>query len=68
LQHPEQVDEFLTQCVYLSGAYDKPEGYTALRDRLDESEAARGGPAGRLFYLALPPDVFLSVAQQIKVI
>lgn len=65
-KYPEHVERFLAQCVYIAGAYDQPEGFVKLHAAMTESESKRGGTPGRLFYLALPPDVFPDVAAQIK--
>eukprot|EP00299_Pterocystis_sp_00344_P008135 c2963_g1_i2.p1 GENE.c2963_g1_i2~~c2963_g1_i2.p1 ORF type:complete len:490 (+),score=107.86 c2963_g1_i2:30-1499(+) len=65
-QSEEKLEQFLNQCTYLSGPYDKPDGFQKLAERMTESEVARGGVPGRLFYLALPPNVFPDVAAQIK--
>ncbi len=53
LQEPEWV-AFAERIHYLSANFEDPEGYRALRDRLEQLEAA-GGSANRLFYLATPP-------------
>ena len=46
----------------LQGAYDDAEGWQALAAALDAREAAHVCcPAGRLYYLALPPSVYPEV-------
>jgi glucose-6-phosphate 1-dehydrogenase len=55
-------DEFAGLCFYQRGDYDKPEGYKALKKRLDALDNERGGvPCNRLFYLAIPPEVYAPV-------
>eukprot|EP00300_Choanocystis_sp_HF-7_P042209 c8980_g1_i1.p1 GENE.c8980_g1_i1~~c8980_g1_i1.p1 ORF type:complete len:795 (+),score=199.14 c8980_g1_i1:160-2544(+) len=62
----DKVDAFLNQCVYKYGEYDQPAGFEALTQAMAASEHSRGGTVGRLFYLALPPTVFPTVATQVK--
>ena len=61
----EQLDRFCNICTYVSGhdAGDKP--YEELRHHLEELE--RGKQAqNRIFYMALPPSIFISVSEQLK--
>ncbi|MCU0520147.1 MAG: glucose-6-phosphate dehydrogenase [Anaerolineae bacterium] len=59
--------------TYLVGAYDDPETYRRLRERLDELDAAvgtgaeigDGGPSNRLFYLAVPPSVYEPIIEHL---
>lgn len=52
----EYIENFLEKCQYCNGAYDKKEAYEKLKNSLDrESE--------KIFYLALPPEIFPSVAE-----
>ena len=46
---------------YLSGGYDDPATYTRLREVLAELDRTVGTAAGRLFYLATPPQAFPQV-------
>lgn len=43
----------------LQGPYDTPEGFKALHTRLSEQEAKQPR-ANRIFFLSIPPNVFLS--------
>ena len=64
-QAKEQFDRFCTICTYVSGhdAGDKP--YEELRHHLEELE--RGKQAqNRIFYMALPPSIFITVSEQLK--
>ena len=56
-----QVDEFLSRCRYESGQYDDPEDFMALDAAMTASEG--GKAAMRLFYLSIPPSIFVPVAQ-----
>uniref|UniRef100_A0A914VKB9 Glucose-6-phosphate 1-dehydrogenase n=1 Tax=Plectus sambesii TaxID=2011161 RepID=A0A914VKB9_9BILA len=62
----EQFTEFVKKCTYVMGAYDKPEGFEKLDSVIAELEQKYNGPANRLYYLALPPNVFAPVTSQIK--
>ena len=57
---PKQA-EFLTHCYYTSGGYDDPASFERLSQGLSAHEG--DGAANRIFYLSIPPSVFVSVAQ-----
>jgi glucose-6-phosphate 1-dehydrogenase len=61
----EEKAAFLSICSYLSGPYDAPDGYQNLGKLLKERESCHCS-AGRLFYLALPPNTFASVCDGLK--
>ncbi|KAI0999566.1 Glucose-6-phosphate 1-dehydrogenase [Podosphaera aphanis] len=61
----QQLQEFCSLSSYVSGQYDKDEGFIGLREHLESLEAGRK-EANRIFYMALPPSVFTSVSQQLK--
>ena len=53
------VEKFLSLLTYTAGAYDDAEGFKKLNSTLVKNEAEHSSaPAGRLFYLALPPSVY----------
>eukprot|EP00879_Flechtneria_rotunda_P011986 GHRR01012519.1.p1 GENE.GHRR01012519.1~~GHRR01012519.1.p1 ORF type:complete len:565 (+),score=146.91 GHRR01012519.1:1727-3421(+) len=52
-------DKFLQRCFYQPGPYDKPDGFKYLSNRLSEQEAVKPR-ANRMFFLSIPPNVFLS--------
>jgi glucose-6-phosphate 1-dehydrogenase len=56
-----QVAAFLACCHYQSGTYDAVEGYLDLFQLMQAHEG--GESANRVFYMAIPPDVFLGVAR-----
>eukprot|EP00882_Tetradesmus_deserticola_P002300 GHRQ01002455.1.p1 GENE.GHRQ01002455.1~~GHRQ01002455.1.p1 ORF type:complete len:526 (+),score=252.21 GHRQ01002455.1:167-1744(+) len=60
----QQVAKFLKLCLYVQGDYtpDAP-GYQQLSQHIEEWEQQPNSPAGRLFYLALPPYVYPEVCQ-----
>jgi glucose-6-phosphate 1-dehydrogenase len=57
---PKQ-EEFLKRCFYTSGQYDAAESFQALSAEIAKHE--RGTKAHRLFYLSVPPSIFVAVAQ-----
>lgn len=57
----DHSDEFLACCSYCQGSYAWGESYQRLVKSLGRLEGAGG--ANRVFYLAIPPAVFLDVAR-----
>jgi glucose-6-phosphate 1-dehydrogenase len=62
----EKLEEFKKASTYISGAYDKDDGFQELNKHLEELESNNGGKSNRVFYLALPPSVFADVAKGLK--
>ena len=61
------VDDFLDLCSYVQGEYEPGAGgWDALSAELEAWEAQPRAPAGRLFYLALPPFVYPSVCAALR--
>ncbi len=46
---------FSRRIGYVRGNFEDPEGYAALRERLEQLEASIGSEGNRLFYFATPP-------------
>lgn len=61
----EQLDAFCDMCTYISGQYDQDEPFQALDKHLAEYERNRK-EGNRVFYMALPPSVFITVSQHLK--
>eukprot|EP00835_Amoeboradix_gromovi_P005369 NODE_498_length_7675_cov_0.481389.p3 type:complete len:301 gc:universal NODE_498_length_7675_cov_0.481389:1726-824(-) len=59
LKDKEHVEKFVKACTYYSGQYDKPEDYKKLNELLKPFSR-------RLFYLALPPNVFGIVSENLN--
>lgn len=59
----DRMAEFLARCFYCSGAYKKAEDFQSLRQRLLEVETA--ADVNRVFYMAIPPFLFLDVAHSL---
>lgn len=63
----DQLSHFCNLCTYVSGQYDQDESFVNLRKHLEEIEKERNGrETNRVFYMALPPSVFVTVSQHLK--
>jgi len=63
----ESIEAFLALCdYYVTPGYDSIEGMKQLSDILDKREHAKGGRCNRLFYLAVPPFVFVGASTAIR--
>lgn len=62
-----KMEEFLSKCMYKSGGYDDRDAFASLHaDLLDyEAEQEVSTTSNRLFYFAVPPNVFLDAARSI---
>lgn len=59
--------DFLEICQYISGQYDEDESFQNLNKTLNKiEEGMKGDQPSRLFYMALPPNVFTVVAKGLK--
>ena len=63
---PEDLEAFLAHCEYHQGDYDSDEAFSALEKRIEEFEGVDSRDGTRIFYLALPPSVFLPVAASVR--
>ncbi|KAF9184493.1 Glucose-6-phosphate 1-dehydrogenase [Haplosporangium sp. Z 767] len=59
------LQQFLKLCSYQSGQYDQDSDFQTLEKHIEELEKDSGATA-RLFYMALPPSVFIRVASSLK--
>ncbi|KAL8482058.1 hypothetical protein ACS0TY_028270 [Phlomoides rotata] len=57
----EKMEQFLSRCFYHSGQYDSPENFVELDTKLKELEAGR--VSNRLFYLSIPPNIFVDAVK-----
>ncbi|OEL34822.1 Glucose-6-phosphate 1-dehydrogenase, chloroplastic [Dichanthelium oligosanthes] len=55
----DKMEQFLQRCFYQSGQYNSEEGFAELDRKLKEKEA--GKLPNRLFYLSIPPNIFVDV-------
>ncbi|KAI9749584.1 MAG: Glucose-6-phosphate 1-dehydrogenase [Lichina confinis] len=61
----EQLSDFCDLCTYISGQYDQDSSFVELRKHLEELEQGRT-QRNRVFYMALPPSVFITVSEHLK--
>jgi glucose-6-phosphate 1-dehydrogenase len=60
-----QLEQFCGMCSYISGLYDQDEPFVNLKNHLEELEKGQT-ETNRIFYMALPPSVFIPVSQHLK--
>ncbi|EMD40697.1 glucose-6-P dehydrogenase [Gelatoporia subvermispora B] len=62
-----KLEEFKSLTTYISGGYEDSPSFQNLNKYLEELESGyQGQERNRVFYLALPPSVFIPVAQHLK--
>lgn len=61
----EQLEGFCSLCTYVSGQYDQDDSFVALNEHLEELEKGKK-EQNRVFYMALPPSVFITVSEHLK--
>ncbi len=61
----ELWNDFATNISYLAGAYDDPDTYRRLGERLAHLDAEAGTEGNRLLYLAIPPNLYSVVIEQL---
>ncbi|MCP9265815.1 Glucose-6-phosphate 1-dehydrogenase [Dirofilaria immitis] len=68
--HPGEetkFDKFISRCSYIRGKYDECYGFIELQNFIKTiQQSCDGTPVNRLYYLALPPEVFEDVTLQIS--
>ncbi|KAL0924026.1 hypothetical protein M5K25_004828 [Dendrobium thyrsiflorum] len=57
----DKMEQFLDRCFYHSGQYDSEGDFAELDKKLREHEAGR--ISNRLFYLSVPPNIFIDVVK-----
>ncbi|KAJ4975617.1 hypothetical protein NE237_000723 [Protea cynaroides] len=57
----DKMDQFLQRCFYHSGQYNSEENFSELDKKLKEKEVGR--LPNRLFYLSIPPNIFVDVVR-----
>lgn len=65
----EDIQQFLSRCSYFSGSYDSDEDFKQLHrvlHTLEENNKCGCTGSNRLFYFAIPPNVFISAAGAIS--
>ena len=61
----EQLADFCKLCTYVSGQYDQDDSFKALEKHLQDLEKGQK-ETNRVFYMALPPSVFITVSQHLR--
>lgn len=59
----QRMEEFLARCHYMSGSYESSDSYLDLYTMMKDVETGRR--TNRLYYLAIPPSIFLDVARAV---
>ena len=62
----DKLAEFNKRCHYCSGQYDSATSFQDFNKHLLEAEKFKSKGANRVFYMALPPSVFVATAAEIK--
>ncbi|KAH1237819.1 Glucose-6-phosphate 1-dehydrogenase, chloroplastic [Glycine max] len=57
----DKMDQFLKRCFYHSGQYNSEDHFSELGSKLREKEG--GKLSNRLFYLSIPPNIFVDVVR-----
>ncbi|CAN6464685.1 unnamed protein product [Victoria cruziana] len=57
----DKMKQFLGRCFYHSGQYDSVDNFADLDQKLKEQEGGRA--SNRLFYLSIPPNVFIDAVK-----
>ena len=57
--------EFSKHLVFASGSFDEPAAYENLKKRLDELDGGHGTRGNRLYYLAVAPEYFATIIDQL---
>jgi glucose-6-phosphate 1-dehydrogenase len=58
--------DYARALFYVSGSFDSPEAFSALKHRLEDIEREHGIPGNRVFYLAVPPSVIEHYVTQLR--
>ena len=57
--------EFAQSISYVTGSFDNPACFSSLGSKLDIVEHERGIPGNRIYYLAVPPAIFVATVEQL---
>jgi glucose-6-phosphate 1-dehydrogenase len=58
-------DNFVKHLYYITADFLAPEGYQALKQRLEDIEGRNENPDNRLYYLATPPSLFPEIINRL---
>ncbi|HPD47828.1 MAG TPA: glucose-6-phosphate dehydrogenase [Anaerohalosphaeraceae bacterium] len=62
---PEKTSAFLEKIYYITGAYDDPGLYESISDRLARLDCLHATGGCHVFYLAVPPGLYGTIAEQL---
>ncbi|RKO89471.1 hypothetical protein BDK51DRAFT_27089, partial [Blyttiomyces helicus] len=62
----KKLDEFLLRCTYVAGKYDEAASFQRLNIAVLKAEEGVSGQKHRVFYMALPPSVFIPASQGLR--
>ncbi|MFZ2831760.1 MAG: glucose-6-phosphate dehydrogenase [Minisyncoccia bacterium] len=65
LNDKESFEKFLSRCSYVQGNFNEPEGYTKLREKLEENDQASGICGNKLFHLSVPPHYYGNIFDEL---
>lgn len=65
-KHKSKWEAFSKNIYYNQGYFDEATGYQQLNEKLDVYDKETGACINRLFYLATPPDKYLSILHNLK--
>jgi glucose-6-phosphate 1-dehydrogenase len=57
--------QFASRLAFAPGTFDDPESYRKLKARLEELDRSHGTRGNRVFYLAVSPEFFATIIQQL---
>ena len=58
--------DYARSLFFVSGSFDDPQAYVALRRRLEKIESELGLPGHRVFYLSIPPSLIATCVEQMR--
>ena len=61
----EQIKQFLNSLYYIDGNYDDPAFYNQLKQKLSELDKKHQVDSHHIFYLAVPPSLYPTIAEQL---
>ncbi len=65
LNNEGKIDEFLGRLYYQQIKYDDPASYDDLSGRIESLDKENSIPANRLFYLAVPPNLYNNISNML---
>ncbi|MBX4191212.1 MAG: glucose-6-phosphate dehydrogenase [Candidatus Doudnabacteria bacterium] len=63
---PKELEGFTNLFAYQQGLFEQKESYQVLKKTLDQIQEPWGTKTNRLFYLAVPPDIYQTIFENLK--